>query len=335
MAIKKIILNKTPEQLAQEEAEFYRQREAEAQERNQEQERHLRMLVAKNKRNKIIVIAVTILLILALLIFGTYNTFIKHTLNNDDVLGLVNQSVVIFPDSGLHGFIYENFESWYSQIVSYKNDDSGRKIDSVKPILNTLVILETKTISRTLIRVNFAVDIETKYADTKNDLGLTVPGETVIARSTFFIPIECNYLRNANGQAIASGYAAASKLSYYMLESADDANIHENSVFAFNGNEVDSETKKAAEIKVDKILKDLYDGADTSQDYEVPRKFVNENNDIYSGLTSFAMYQEANQLGYNCLISYKVTTTTGFSYINTIYLAVFQNGSTWYIGGWM
>lgn len=333
---KKIVIGKTPEQLEREEAEFIRRREAEAQERNQEQERNLRLLVAKNKRNKTIVIGVIIIIVLALLVFGTYNTFIRHELNDTDVKNIIAQDVVIFPSEGIHGFIRANFETWYNKNLRY-NYQGNASIDYVKPLLDSLTIDKIDTKSRTLIRVYFSIDIECKQADYKDSLGTTLTGKTTVTRSSFFIPIEWHYTFNDAGtQVIKQGYAAVGNLSYFMLESNDSSEIYDNNAFlAFSGEEVAEDQATAARIKVDKIIRDLYAGADTSQDYIVPRKFSNPNEDIYIGIDSFKMYETANYLGYNTIITYTVQTKDGFYYSNTVYLAVKQNGSTWTIAGWM
>ena len=333
---KKIVIGKTPEQLEREEAELIRRRETEAQERNQEQERNLRLLVAKNRRNKIMVIGIAIVIILALLIFGTYNTFIRHELNDNDVKNIISQDVVIFPSEGIQGFIRANFETWYNKnlIYNYQGDAS---IEYVKPLLDSLTIDKIDTKSNTLIRVYFSVDIECKQADYKDALGTIITGKTSVTRTAFFIPIEWHYtLNDAGTQVIKQGYAAVGKLSYFMLESTDSSEIYDNNAFlVFNDEEVEEDQANAAKIKIDKIIRDLYTGADTSQDYIVPRKFSNPNGDTYIGIDSFKMYKSPNHLGYNTIVTYTIQTKDGFYYSNTVYLAVKQNGSTWTIAGWM
>ena len=86
----KVVLGKTPEQLQAEEAKRQRELEAAIEQKQMEQQRKLNNLKQKQKTSKYIVIALSAIGAIALLTFGTYNTFFKHILTQDEVLAIAN-----------------------------------------------------------------------------------------------------------------------------------------------------------------------------------------------------------------------------------------------------
>ena len=89
----KIVLGKTPEQLAEEEAKARLEKENEIRQAFLDrQEKVIRMHKAQ-KRNRITVIGVFAIILIACIIFGTYNTFFKQSLTPGDVRGIINAQI--------------------------------------------------------------------------------------------------------------------------------------------------------------------------------------------------------------------------------------------------
>lgn len=338
----KIVIGKSPEQLQREADEKNRERLANIQEQEMKQQKQLREMVLKQKRNKMIVLAVAGVVIFALLIFGTWNTFFKKQLNVNDITGVVAQYQSSLPDysyAGIEGFIRANFDKWYNDQLLF-DEKTNRSFEYIKSDLNTLTIDEIRRDSRNalFVRVYFSVDIESKLVDKKGEEGEKIIGETTVTRTRFYIPIEYHYNRNAEGQAITVGYAAIGRLSLYMLEKTDQTDYIKSDWFKFD-EEQKYETKDgdyaSAVIRVEKSLKDLYDGIADNTQYNSLRPFVNENNVKFKSINSFEFYKAPNAMNLNAYVTYIVETADGFQYINSNYLLLEAVGEgqtkTWVI----
>jgi hypothetical protein len=328
----RFVIGKSREDLEKEEAQFMRQREQEALKLQQEQQKQLQQFAAKEKRNRYIVLGVSAVIILALLIFGTYNTFFKKSLQIPDVQDVVGQSVVIFPETGLTGFLRDNFDSLFSQKVSYNTSDRENGLEYVKGKLDSLVIDDVKVLSRTLARVYFSIDIETKKYDTKDAVTREIlPGEVSTNRWRFYLPVEQHYNKNDRGENISVGYAPVGDLSIFSLAETNTDKVVKNPAFTFNGAKVDEATLNAVQIKVEKTLRDLYDKVDTSQDFIMPRGFSKNIDAKFQQIVTFEMYNSDNAIGCNAYVTYLIQTGDGFIYNNSAYLKIEQNGTTYII----
>lgn len=328
----KLVMGKTPEQLKREADQREQERLANIQEQDLEQQRQLRDMVVKQKRNRYIVLSISVILIIALLVFGTYNTFFKDPLNTNDVANVVYQFQSQLPDysyPGLDGFIRSNFDKWYNDQLQF-DPDKKTDIEYIKGDLNTIAIDEIRHDGNNALfaRVYFSIDIETKKVDTFDQNKEVIVGETTRTRTRFYIPIEYHYNRDANGQALTVGYAAIGRLSYYMLENTDQHDYLVNDWFKFNEEAKYSPSESAlyepARIRVEKILKDMYNGVVDESQYSSVRKFVNENGVKYVAMNQFDFYSEPNAMGFNAYVAYTIETKEGFTYENVNYLRLKQ-----------
>ena len=338
----KIVIGKSPEQLQREADEKNRERLANIQEQEMKQQKQLRDMVLKQKRNRMIVLAVAGVVIFALLLFGTWNTFFKKQLDINDVAGVVAQYRSSLPDysyAGLEGFIRTNFDKWYNDQLML-DEKTNRSFEYIRSDLSTLAIDEVRHDSNSalFVRVYFSVDIESKLVDKKGEEGEIIIGETTRTRTRFYIPIEYHYNKNAAGQALTVGYAAAGRLSLYMLEKTDQTDYVESDWFKFDEEqryENNDGDYTSAVIRVEKSLKDLYDGVADNTQYNSLRTFVNENNVKFISINSFAFYKAPNAMNLNAYVTYIIETEDGFQYLNSNYLLLEAVGEgqtkTWVI----
>lgn len=337
----KIVIGKTPEQLQREQDERNKERFANIQAQELEQQKQLRNMVMKQKRNRMIVLSVAGVLTFALLIFGTYNTFFKKDINVDDINAVVAQYQSSLPDYsyiGIEGFIRANFDKWYKDQLVY-SEDNHTAFDYIKGDLNTLAIDEIRHDSNNalFVRVYFSIDIEAKKSDTKDENKEIVTGEIKRTRTRFYIPIEYHY-NYVDGKAVTVGYAATGRLSIYMLEETNQKDYITNPWFAFDDGQKyehsDSDYSSAV-IRVEKILKDMYDGTVDNTQYSSLRPFVNENKAKFVSLDSFSFYKATNAMNLNAYVTYIIETEDGFRYLNSNYLlleAIGEGSSkTWVI----
>lgn len=152
----------------------------------------------------------------------------------------------------------------------------------------------------------------------------------------FVLPIQIDTKYDSDGTtAVATGYKLAGEMSLYSLNDVNQTDfsndVEPNDYYKFNKDaKVDEDTLKAAQIKVDKTLGDLYSKRDTSQDF-LNFKTFNTYDATYISLDAFEMYSQDNAMGYNSKVTYTIQTTQGFTYTLDTYLKVEQSGNTYVI----
>lgn len=182
----KIVLGKTVEQLEKEEAELQRAREAEVQQAIQDRQNKLNELHRVQKRNKYIIFGGVGLVAAVLLVFGTYNTFIKQGLTDNDVQEIVNQMryTDVFPSEGLDDYMRDNCSALFEKYMQLDLQKDGKNIKSVEVNPDSCYILKVKKISPTIAQVYFGVDITT----TENDTPVTDEATLEQLKRTGFAP---------------------------------------------------------------------------------------------------------------------------------------------------
>ena len=157
-------------------------------------------------------------------------------------------------------------------------------------------------------------------------------GATITKRYTFGIPIEIYTLENAKKKK--TGYRPAGEMTLYSLYNihvTDFKTITTNPMFVFNDKKLaDPATLENVQVKVDKILYDLYNKEDTRFDFVNDLKF-NTYGAKYEGISSIKYYTESNKMGYNAYVSYTIKTTQGFLFQVNSYLYIEKNGNNYQI----
>jgi len=157
----KLILGKTSEEIAAEEALKQREREVAIQQEMLDRQQKVIALHNAQKRNKIIIIAVISVAAISLITFGTYNTFFKKGLQIEQVQAQIASNVNYFPEAGLDNFIRDACEPLFFQSVSY--DRSA--YEWVDVVEDSVYISRVRPTSNNLAEVYFSVDVTMKPVD--------------------------------------------------------------------------------------------------------------------------------------------------------------------------
>lgn len=163
----KLVIGKTPEQIAAEEAEKQREREIQIQQKNMEQQAKIEAMRKKQRQTKAAIIAVASILTVALLTFGTYNTFIRHNLTEDDMRPVVSEMIAAsnFPSEGLDNYIRDNCDGFFERY--YRPNNASSDIADIYVDKNSCNISRVKKLSSTLAQVYFSFDVVTQRKDFK------------------------------------------------------------------------------------------------------------------------------------------------------------------------
>lgn len=157
----KLILGKTSEEIAAEEALKQREREVAIQQEILDRQQKVIALHNAQKRNKIIIVAVASVVAISLLTFGTYNTFFKKGLQMNQVQAQIATNVNYFPQAGLDNFIRDACEPLFFQSVSY--DRSA--YEWVDVVEDSVYISRVRPASNYLAEVYFSIDVTMKPVD--------------------------------------------------------------------------------------------------------------------------------------------------------------------------
>ena len=320
----KFVFNKTREDNEKEEAKKQRELEAEVQNRNTIRSKKLEQLNKKTKQNKMIVIISMIVISSALLIFGTYNTFFKQPLTQQEVVQLIKQSDVKFNDGGIEGFLYNNIEEIFKDNTGVDSIKGG--VEVYKLDLNSLRIDNIQSLNANTAYVEFYINVYSKGYDREEKDRYT--GELKVVKGTELeIPYRFSALIGNN----KGTYYFASDVEILGYVSAEDSKITKSTYLSFEDKQkVSDDVANSAKTKVDRIMADLYAHKDVGGDYEPSAKDFDYNLE-YRGINEFKMYQETNALGYNVVMTYTVASINGFTYTTKTYLKVEQAGNSWKI----
>lgn len=159
----KINLTKTPDQVIKEEAEAKKQQEAEIQASMLERQHKIQALHRVQTRNKWIIIFITSIIIIALLVFGTYNTFIKKGLTQQDVANTVYSIYQQYPSEGVVGYLRDNTQTLFDKYIGFdKTLYESAKVDK-----NSIYINDIYKIDDLTAQIDFSADVEVKAVDTQ------------------------------------------------------------------------------------------------------------------------------------------------------------------------
>ena len=160
----KLNLGKTPEQQAAEEAKKQRALEASIQQAMLERQQKIVALHKKQTQNKILIYGVSAIIIIALLVFGTYNTFFKKGLTQEDVQYQINSNIstLFYPSEGLPNYITENSQALFDKYMRIESD----KYVSAEVDKNSVYISKVKKLSGNLSIVYFSADVLVTEKDT-------------------------------------------------------------------------------------------------------------------------------------------------------------------------
>lgn len=159
----KMKLGKKPVEVLEEEAQRQRELESTLQEEQQIRQQKLRSLKNVQRRNTAIIICVFVFLCAVLIVFGTYNTFFKKGLTQQDIDYTVAKSInkFQFPADALDNYMRDSAEGLIYRYLTYDN----KNFDYVDVDEDSVCISRVKVLNDSLAYVYFNADIETKEKD--------------------------------------------------------------------------------------------------------------------------------------------------------------------------
>ena len=159
-------------------------------------------------------------------------------------------------------------------------------------------------------------------------------GKTTVTRYSFYLPLEYKITKDTDGTPMYGGYYLMSDMNLYSLEEKNQTDFEEivtNDKFKFNEDTlVDENTLHNIQIRVDKTLDSLYGYKNTEAEYKLYVPF-NTYDASYDGIIDMQSYSTPNAMGYNTHVTYKITTSQGFSYTLQTYMIVEPDGNSWVI----
>ena len=323
-------LGQTKEDKEKQKAEELRQLEYEVAERNRSKQAKLEKLKRKSKTMKIIVISLFVLFSLALLVFGTYNTFFKHSLTEDDIIRIIGTETATYNTSGVTGFIVENAPLEITKYLTKTDNIEYYNVDPTSIRVNKIIVLDQISAA-----VYFTSNIEVKTKDvvTKNSKGetITTVGETFNTNYTFYTIL--NYL---GGDGYSFGSALGFTENAKILSTKNE--FKENHQIAFDNVPIDDETTTITKkTKVERILADIYDNKNVASDFESSGLTFNnpDEHSKFIRINEFISYKSENMLGFNAYCTYIVENTDGLQIIKVAYLKIEPNGQSYKITRFM
>lgn len=161
MPANKLKLGKSSAEMRELEAEKQRKIEEEIRQRNQDQMAKIEAMKKAQTRNKIIIVSVFFVALIALLVFGTYNTFFKTPLTEDQVTTIARNNINYYPKDGVRRYLVDNIKSLFNKYATLDT----KVYEYCKVDKNSLAITRVTTLSNALAQVDFCVDVEYKKLD--------------------------------------------------------------------------------------------------------------------------------------------------------------------------
>lgn len=159
-------------------------------------------------------------------------------------------------------------------------------------------------------------------------------GKTTVTRYSFYLPLEYKIAYDTDGSPMYGGYYLMSDMNLYSLEEKNQTDFEEivtHDKFKFDeATLVDDNTLHNIQIRVDKTLDSLYGYKNTEAEYKLYLPF-NTYDASYDGIIDMMAYSSPNAMGYNTHVTYKITTSQGFSYTLQTYMLVEPDGNSWVI----
>lgn len=322
---------KSKEDIEKEEADQQRKIGEDIEKREAERQRRIRNYTAIKKKHKRIFIAGISIITIALLVFGTYNTFIRtETPQNVTARNTMKYAGITGINTfGAEGYLkanvnelFKNYASNSTQIeVTNKDGTKVKKQASTYKIdTESLYITEAYEKTSSLMNVYFSANVVIQQPDDKTT---NTKGIITTTKYSFFLPLNYN--------ASTGGYSPAGSLEIYNISSANSTKLTDNAYNSFDKLEkCDTDTTASAQLFLDNFYTSMYAGQDVSQMYTGQYNLAT-NGLTYQGITTLTLYKSDNLAGFNAVCVYKVSTNDGLVYSNSQNLKLVKQGSSWVI----
>lgn len=257
-------------------------------------------------RKKMMIFVSLIALCVGLLLFGAWNTFIRHEWTGPEIAALSNyyNGQTNFPLDGVQGYIAENAGPLVEGLLI---PDAGTRAVE----MGTPMVTKITQKNHQYANVYFYMDIITNAGS---------------QRVNCMVPIYWNneeWLYQLAGNVIMTPGRSASA----SVEQVD------NPYFTFDGLPKASDADNASsKTFVENFLSLLYSGQDISPYYKGDT--LDPEGIEFVSLDEWTLYSVANQNGYNSCAKITVRAkNSGVSYVTEKYILIQKSGDLWIIGG--
>lgn len=259
------------------------------------------------KIKKLVLYFFAILLIISINIFAIYKTFFKHEFTGKEIAILANyyNGVTNFPEDGVQGFISSNIDKIVGEKLTMNSGVQDLNI-------NNPTITRINPKNNELANVYFYV-----FTNTNN-------GEQ---RINCVVPI---FWDKENNQYRLGGEVMLTPNK----PTNNNTDIKKNYLLSFKDiSTEDSDKTKSSESFVNNFFTLLYSGQDISQYYNGDVELIgSENNDLkYNGISSYVLYKDKNQNGYNAYCKINLSTSNGLNYTTEKYICIEGKDKNWII----
>ena len=290
-----------------------------------------------SRRRKVFATLILIFLTIGLLVFGTYNTFFKQGITNDEIKALARDVVgPRIPEAGVEGYLKQNVNALIKKNSTISAAYSS-PVESFEVDVNTLYVTFIKPRATNYANVYFKAQMVIKEQDSKDEEGNIVIGETFRPWYSFYLPV---YYDNST-----DGIVSAGNLEILAWEIENSIDTIENPLLNFRQTasdgsivefeRMDEKTTENARRFIENFLVDFYNNGKTVTDlpFSSPdvRHLNNENALTFNSISEFAFYTKDNYEGFNVYCTYRLTSPEGLSILNTSYFKLVTNGNSWLI----
>ena len=260
----------------------------------------------KFKIKKILVSGCIIIIIIFLLVFGTYNTFLKPEKTSGQIATLVNKENVTtpFPTEGVIGYLELNINTLLQQNMNLLQGTSQFKVNT-----GNIYITYISKRSPYIANIYFSAIITTNTgAQTHN----------------FMLSLKYDYNTGS--------YAPASNIQLSPSQLGNSTKLVNNEALSFTGMSEDTKVRSdSAKTFVNNFLVMVYNNKVSLSLYYSGGAQLGDPNVKFVSINDFKLYKTPNSNGYNASCTYQLTLSEGVSYNETTYFNVIQSGQSWII----
>lgn len=257
------------------------------------------------KKKKIITTAGIIILSIFLIIFGTYNTFLKKEKSPNQIAAEVNaiNRTTPFPTDGIEGFIKQNINNMIKDNVVMLQ---GTLEAEISPL--DLYITSISKRSAYIANVYFTAKIKTNQGENYHN---------------FFVAIGYDYENFS--------YSPASDIQITPNEPKDNIVIVDNDVLSFKDIKAIPEIEKnKARTFVENFLMMVYNEEVDVSPYYKGTDELGDPNAKFIQVENFEYYEDYNKNLYNAKVTYILSLNEGLEFRVTNYLDIISSGPDLY-----
>lgn len=260
----------------------------------------------KLKMKRVMTTGLILTFVGSMVVFGTYNTFLKPEKDSRQIASEVNtiNMTTPFPEAGVEAFIKQNLEDLYKDNIRKAND-----VQEVSIVKDSVEITSVVKKTASIANVYFTASIKTDRGANPHN---------------FVLPVNYDY----NG----GSYNPAGALQVTPVKPKNTVTVSENPVLSFEGiDKIPDEKAKPVATFVENFLMMMYnENADISPYYK-GKEVLGDPNTKFVRMVSFEYYKDKNQNHFNAIVEYVIMFNEGAEYTVKSYLDIDPSGEKSYI----